>query len=397
MDTPEEASEDARFLAAELPGTLAPAFGPSFIHSSRLYDEFVDRLALRAFRASGLEAQARDWRGAEEMIAGAGLAPVQALVPVAWMLRRLAGRGILEMGDEPWRFRLRDAGADLDPEPIREAQIRWDPSWLPSYALAQMVAQDYPAVLRGERTGEEVLFSPARLRLWVEFFSNENTYYAVNNLVGAVAVDDALPPRAVTALELGGGLGSGATALLGRLHAAGRWGALAEYRFTEVIPAFLRRGQHALQTRFPEAGFLSFAALDMNKPFPEQGVADRSLTLVYAVNTLHVARDLDVTLREIFRALAPGGRLVISECVRHRAAQTVAVEFIFNLMQTFRSPTLHPVHRPNGGFLTPAQWRLALEAAGFIDIEAVPDLTRLAVRFPEFCVAAFRGMRPDAC
>ena len=63
-----------------------------------------------------------------------------------------------------------------------------DPAWLPSYALAETVAQDYPAFLRGQRAGEDVLFSPARLRLWVEFFSNANTLYAVNNTVGAVAV-----------------------------------------------------------------------------------------------------------------------------------------------------------------------------------------------------------------
>jgi hypothetical protein len=63
-------------------------------------------------------------------------------------------------------------------------------------------------------------------------------------------------------------------------------------------------------------------------------------------------------------------------------------------MQTFRSPVLHPVYRPNGGFLTPWQWCAALEAAGFADIEVVPDLTRVAVRFPAFCVAAIRATRP---
>ena len=215
----------------------------------------------------------------------------------------------------------------------------------------------------------------------------------MNNLVGAVAVEEALPPRVTTVLELGGGLGSAAVALLQRLHAAGRWPAISEYRFTEIVPALLRRGQQALQTRFPDATFLTFSALDMNLPFAEQGAGPGSLSLVYAVNTVHVARDLHVTLREIFGALAPGGRLVIAECVRPWA-QTVAVEFIFNLMQTFRSPILHPIYRPNGGFLTPGQWRAALETAGFAEIEMVPDVARMGVRFPNFCVAAIRATRP---
>jgi SAM-dependent methyltransferase len=392
--TPAEAVEAARALARELPPSLAPAFGPSFIRSCQLYDEFVNRLALRVFRASGLEAAACEPGTAEQMAARAGLAPARALLPIDWMLRRLTGRGILAVSAEPGQFRLRGAVPDLDPEPMLDAQRREDPSWLPSYVLAETVARDYPAFLRGERSGEEVLFSPARLRLWVEFFSNDNSFYAVNNLVGAVAVAEGLPPRATTALELGGGLGSAAAALLQRLRAAGRWAAISEYRFTEIVPAFLRRGQHVLETRFPDATFLRFAALDMNLPFPEQGAGPESLSLVYAVNTLHVARDLDFTLREILGALTPGGRLVIAECVRHSAAQTVAVEFIFNLMQTFRSPILHPIHRPNGGFLTPGQWRAALEAAGFIDVEVVPDLAREAVRFPAFCVAAIRATRP---
>jgi SAM-dependent methyltransferase len=132
----------------------------------------------------------------------------------------------------------------------------------------------------------------------------------------------------------------------------------------------------------------------MNLPFPEQGVGAGSLSLVYAVNTVHVARDLDFTLGEIRRALAPGGRLVIAECVRPAAGRTIGVEFIFNLMETFRSPILHPVYRPNGGFLTPGQWRAALETAGFIDVDTVPDLARMTARFPAFCVAAFRATRP---
>jgi len=36
-----------------------------------------------------------------------------------------------------------------------------------------------------------------------------------------------------------------------------------------------------------------------------------SLRAIYAVNTLHVARDLGVTLAEAYGALAPGGRLVV--------------------------------------------------------------------------------------
>jgi len=242
--------------------------------------------------------------------------------------------------------------------------------------------------------GEEILFSPLRLRLWVDFFSNDNGLYAVNNSVGAGAVEEWMPRGPATIVELGGGLGSGATAVLDALRRAGRWGEISEYRFTELVPAFLRRGQNALQTRFPDASFLRFASLDMNRLLGEQGVAPGSVSLVYAVNTVHVARDLGFTLREIFQALAPGGRLVISECIRTTSAHVIYVEFIFNLMETFRSPVLNPSYRPNGGFLTPEQWQGALQAAGFVDVRMYPDLRRLRADFPDFCVGAVSARRP---
>src|SRR5256712_5212673 len=220
-------------------------FAASFVRSARLYDEFVHRLVFSVFRASGLVAAVGGAPGtSDEIMAHAGLEPGRARVPVDWILRRLSHRGILERTDGAGRprFRLHAGVPELDPGSVLEEQRRQDPSWLPSYVLAETVAGDYPAFLRGERTGEEILFSPTRLRLWTDFFSNDNGLYAVNNLVGAGAVEEWIPPPApLTIVELGGGLGSGAAALLEGLRRAGRWGEIREYRFPQLGPAFLRR------------------------------------------------------------------------------------------------------------------------------------------------------------
>jgi len=394
---PSEAAETARVLAQMLPPSLAPAFGELFIRSGQLYDEFIHRLTLRCFRAAGLEAAAHEPGSPEEIAARAGLETHRALTPLDWMLRRLTERGLLEAvgaGGVSRRFCVRRALPELDPAAIAEEQRREDPSWLPSYVLADTVAQDYPAFLRGERTGEEILFSPTRLPLWGAYFSNDNGLYAVNNLAGAIAVEEWMPPGPVAVLELGGGLGSAAVALLQRLRMVGRWGEIRDYRFTDIVPLFLRRGQQALQTRFPDASFLKFALLDENRSFSEQGTRPGSLSLVYAVNALHVARDLHFTLREIFGALAQGGRLVIAEALRPTLGETIYMEFIFNLMESFRAPVLHPVYRPRGGFLTPQQWRHAMETAGFVDVRTLPDIDRIRDCFPAFCVGAIGATRP---
>src|SRR5262249_53809318 len=172
----------------------------------------------------------------------------------------------------------------------------------------------------------------------------------------------------------GGGCASGTVALLERLSDVGRLGDVARYRFTELVPAFLRRGQRHVEELFSGTPGLTFEPLDMNRPFAEQGVAPASVSIVYAVNTLHVAHDLAFTLAAVRRALEPNGQLIVSECVRPFPGQTLYPEFVFNLMATFRAPRLHPEYRPNGGFLTIDQWTRALERAGFVDVRVLPDI-----------------------
>jgi SAM-dependent methyltransferase len=183
--------------------------------------------------------------------------------------------------------------------------------------------------------------------------------------------------------------------VLERLGVAGRLGAIQEYRFTELVPAFLRRGEQALRARRPEGVPMRFDPLDMNRPFEAQGIAPSSVTAVYAVNTLHVAHDLDFTLGQILRTLRPGGWLIASECIRPYPGHAIYAEFIFNLIQTFRSPRLHPVYRPNGGFLTPDQWKGAIESAGFADTRFIPDVMRIHRKVPDFYVSAIGAIRPS--
>jgi SAM-dependent methyltransferase len=395
VSTPAEAQVLAERVRAFLPAALAPVFDGPFIRSGQLYDEFVLRLATAVARRVGLDAAAATAGSVDDLVARAGLHRERARVAVDWILRRLAARGLVELvPGEPPRYRVAGPLPTLDPAPVRAEQARADPAWLPAYTLAETVASEYPAFLRGERTGEDILFSAARLRLWMEFFSNDHRLYAVNNLVGAVAVETWRPPGPLRILELGGGLGSAAQALLRRLRRSGGWGELRSYHFTELVPAFLRRGRERLEAEFPDAPGLSFGVLDMNQSFQAQGIEPGTWSVTYAVNTLHVARDLAFTLREVYHALAPGGRLVISECIRPTPGTPIYVEFVFHLMETFRAPVLHPVWRPNGGFLTPEQWRGAMEAAGFEDIGFLPDLPALRDRFPTFYVAAVGARRP---
>ena len=382
-------------IADHLPVPLVAVFNPDVMCSHLLFDEFVHRLTLSVCAETDLAATASQWSTVDEIVARSGFDSGHATAAVGAMLRHLAARGVVSRQEtaDGSRFRAERDLPALDPTVVRAEQQRHDSACLPSYVIAETAARDYPAFLRGKRAGEEILLAPTRLPLWVAYFSNDNLLYAVNNRVGAVAVEAWMPRAVGTILEIGGGCASGTTALLERLTAVGRVGDVGRYRFTELVPAFLRRGQRVVEQRFPYVGGLTFESLDMNRPFAEQGVMPASVTIAYAVNTLHVAHDLAFTLAEVRQALEPGGQLIVSECVRPFPGQTLYPEFVFNLMATFRAPRLHPGYRPNGGFLTTGQWADALAAAGFVDVRVLPDVASIWRVFPTFYAAALGARR----
>ncbi len=380
--------------ASLVPPDILPLVNDAFVRSCDLYEEYVFRLTLDVFRRTGLEAVCAKPVTTDEAIAQAGLHAHAARVPLDWILRGLAARGVLHTSGEgdTLRYQLPGDLPELDAASVRTAQAAHDPASLPSYAITALAAEHYPAVLRGETAGETVLFGPDRIGAWFDYFSNANTFYAISNAIGAIVCDSALPEKGGAVLELGGGLGSGADALLSRLRARGRASRVSSYRFTELSLPFLRRAQKSLTAGFPDTSF-AFARLDMNKPFVEAGVVPGAFALVYGVNTLHVALDLAFTLGEVRTALAPGGGLVISECVRPFPRQPVYVEFVFNLIEAFREPVLDAAWRPNGGFLTPEQWTAALVANGFRDVRLVPDIALIRDAHPSFVVAAVSAVR----
>ncbi len=378
-------------LERALSPELFDLFDERFVRSCELLEAYISCLAATVFRTTGLEQACAQPANVEEAVRRAGLAPGAALVPASWLLRTLAAGGrVARLHDDRYRA---DPGLALpDASAIADEQSRHDPRCLPSYRIAALAADEYPAVLQGGVAGEDALFAPDHIGTWIEYFSNANPMYAIANAVGCLAVERALPAHAAQVLELGGGLGSGAEALLARLESAGGPDRFDAYLFTDVVPPFLRRAKKALTARFPAAP-LRFAWMDMDEPFGKAAVAPGSCALVYAVNALHVARDLGATLAQVREALVPGGALVIAECVRPFADRPLHVEFVFNLLGAFRAPTLVPGWRPNGGFLTPEQWTGALEANGFGSVAICPDIAALRDAFPSFLVAAITARR----
>lgn len=391
-----ERTEDLETLLARIPDpSIRALFSPEFILCAEHFDRFTIDSVLRLVHALDLEAPLREGVRADELVRRQGWAP-RAEVPIRWFFDKLAAAGYLDPAETPAgrAYRARDPLPPGDPEAAEALARAIDAGSMPAFAVVHAMVEHVPEFLRGEKTGEEILFAPARLPLWFEYFSNENLLYQINNRLGAEAVVRALPAgRPATILEIGGGSGSAALAVGERLARDAALSRIGRYRLTEIVPTFLRRAERAIRQRFPELP-VEFGRLDMNADFAAQGVAPGEADVVYAVNTVHIARDLGATLARIREALRPGGVAVFSECVRPFPGQPIYVEFVFNFLENFTGVATDPATRPTHGFLTPENWRRAFAAAGFEAPAVLPDVESLAKHYDAFFVAAVSARRP---
>jgi len=368
---------DPRVHALLADAGFGELFNPRQHWCCELVEHYVLCLAIDVVRRLELELPA----SIDQLLAARGWSD-GFRIPLRWLLARLAAAGHAAR-DRDGRWTLVRPLPHVDLAALRAEALAADASYAPVYALLDETAAIYPAVARGETTGEAALFRKAAL--WFAYFSNANAYYALNNRVTA-AVAAARLGRDATVLEVGAGPGSATEALLERLRETGRLGGVARYRLTEPVPLFRRRAERTLPALHPEVP-LSCAALDMNRPWGEQDVEPGGADLVWGVNVFHLARDLDAVLTAARTALKPGGSLVIGEGIRPFCGIPVGAEFPLAILASY---TATP------GFLTAAEWLAAVVRAGFVDAAIVPDAVRLRALYPGFFAAAIQARRPSA-
>jgi SAM-dependent methyltransferase len=159
---------------------------------------------------------------------------------------------------------------------------------------------------------------------------------------------------------------------------------------TEPNAFFRRRGQRELAHQYPDLA-LDWGALDLNLPWDIQGVAPGEFDLVYAVNVLHVSKDLLFSLNQARSALADDGWLVIGECLRPYVNQPIYPELMFQILESFTDVQTDPEIRPNPGFLTADHWRRAFTRAGLKHAEVVPDIDGIREIYSHFFAGAICG------
>ncbi len=361
-------------------------FTERFLAATEIYDALVDAACWKLLGDVGALPAAGEEKDEEEALSSV---PERARPALRYMIAKLVDAGYLD-AEAPHHLLRKSESPDPASVGALAAELAAaEPDAAVGAEIVSVLAEEGAAFLRGEKSGEEILFTPARLPLWIRYFSNANILYAINNTLGAEVLTRVLPASGAEVLEVGGGCGSGAEAALARLGSR-----VARGRFTELVPTVARRGARAARAAAASGTVVEAAKLDMTKPWAAQGVAPGSFDAVYSVNCFHVAPDLGFVLAEARAALRPGGVVVVSESVKPGANPPPSyVDFVFDFLASFTDVKTDPILRPNHGFLSPSAWRASFAAADFHGVEVLPDVDAVAARFPKFFVGALVARR----
>lgn len=370
-------------LGARTQAQVEAQFTRSFMALHCICELYAARIAFLLTQDLGWESRLRRGASLDELMEG--LAP-QARTPVVWMLSFLTEEGLLDL--EAGKYRL-EGTPDLDLQGLRDYAETLVPGQGVNFDLFDAIrARILPFFTEG-KPGEPLLFDLAVLPLWLAYFANDNRVYRPNNLFALAALREGLPEGS-RILEVGGGSGSFARMLHQDASEGGYLQRISEYCFTDVTPTFLRRAQRELPTSTPGLP-LRFCPLDLNREFADQGFPEGRFDAIVGVNVFHVAHDLPEALARVRRLLAPGGRLILGECLKPDLEHPIYLEFFFKFMKGFMEVNLHPELRPAAGFLTPELWEQVLHAAGFTTIRRVPDTRAVMAALPTFYVGALEA------
>jgi SAM-dependent methyltransferase len=329
-----------------------------------------------------------EWRSVDELCRALSFQPRFGLA-LQWLLERVVETGCIDSRTDKSerRYRLRSIPLRPDRESLRRLGLQIHPGNAAALDLLDHAASVYPAVARGEQSGDQSLFDAKGVTLWLNYFSNANPTYAVTNSVGAfVAAAHVSARRKVRILEFGAGAGSATEQLLNCLGERDVLSSIDKYSISEPNAFFRRRAQRELTSRYSNLP-LEWSALDLNQAWKAQ-LNSEKFDLIYGINVLHVAKDLLFSLNEARLALADEGWLIIGECVRPFPNQPMYPELMFQILESFTEVRTDPEFRPNPGFLTAEQWRTAFARTGFERIEIAPEVDRIREIYPHFFAGA---------
>ncbi|HUN48115.1 MAG TPA: beta-ketoacyl synthase N-terminal-like domain-containing protein, partial [Stellaceae bacterium] len=318
----------------------------------------LDRLAVgyaaRALRALGAGEAPFSVHG---LVQQARLAP-ESEPYLGALLVMLERRGAALRSGTEWR--LRDDGGGEDPAVLWRRLVAEYPDHLASLELVGRCGERLEAILRGEADAESLLFSERDFNAGEQFEDSDPFTRLGNELAAGVMRhirQHVAAGRALRVLEVGGGTGGLAAALLPELPAE-----RVEYVFSDPREAAVTRAEG----RFTDYPFVRYTTLDLDQEIASQGFTVAEFDVIVAANSLHECADLGRALARARDLLRPGGLLLLVE-----PAPSDFLEFVFGIRRRWWSFADLDL-RAETPLMPPAQWEAALRAAAFTETAVLP-------------------------
>lgn len=238
-----------------------------------------------------------------------------------------------------------------------EARLSEVDDVLPAWKLYTECARKLPEILAGELDPLQVVFGSDLATIFYEdLFLNLCSDGRLARLLDLASHEN----PSLRFLEVGAGTG-GMTghimkALQEREKRTGSPG-FAEYTYTDISPVFFERAKSrwpSLQDR------MTFKTLDLDRSIEDQGFKPGSYDYIIAASVLHATPHLEANIRNISKALKPGGRLILLEVIN---PDDIATNFMAGLVPGWW--VAREEWRPHSAAIPEDLWDGCLKRNGF--------------------------------
>ncbi|KAF9763871.1 hypothetical protein IL306_002970 [Fusarium sp. DS 682] len=218
--------------------------------------------------------------------------------------------------------------ADMINDDEVESRLAGVDSVLPAWKLYTTCARKLPEILSGELDPLQVVFESDQADIFYsDLFKNLCADGQLNYLLDLASHEN----PALRVLEVGAGTGGMTGHVISALQEREkRTGGLAfsEYTYTDISPAFFETASQRWSD-LKSQGRITFKTFDLDRPIDSQGFEPGSYDFVIAASVLHATPYLEATIRNVRKALKPGGRLILLEVIN---PDDIATNFMAGLV-----------------------------------------------------------------
>jgi len=178
----------------------------------------------------------------------------------------------------------------------------------------------------------------------------------------------------LTVLEAGAGIGAVLRRALEMPEFIARLDALDRYIYTDISPFLVEWAREWFRNNAPAqlTRRMEFRVLDLDRLNTASVAEAGAIDLVLLDDVAHDVIDLHATLSALRSVLRESGWLAFTEQFRQPPREFLHLEIFAMTLHSYNKARIEPGRRSTHGFLTLEEWRAALLAAGFTQMQIYP-------------------------